>query len=518
MVLITNLTKTKIMSLYNFTKTFKTELIKKKKSGIFTLSIILGALIPVFITIASLISEDNFTTNSTPVNYYFKHLKNYIIPYAGFLLPLLIIITASKIAQIDHKNRGWYLMETQPISKFSIYFSKYFLLTISNFISIITFITSTIVFSWILATIKTPEAHFELNIPFLLFIKVIIRLFITSIAITAIQYVLSVLIRGFIWPIIIGFFCLISTLTFNDNSIRLYWFPFQFIIDVAENPTGSDLNNWLTYSDYLSILFAFLFLFIGYNFYKLKTLLNTFWFPKSNLFKTLGVLLFFSASAFALLQPIQLEKHNRTVLKGLIHSDKAIKFAYVLDKNTGDTIVKMPIKNNSFSAIITDQITTDNYSLIFDRYSKYNFFFGKNDSIQIDYKNYGNNSKVSFKGTRLAEHKQGKNTFSVTAIGYFLKNNMKLADADFYMSSIYKNWQKELARLSSTRTVDNIVPGNDFLERTKKQLVLKYITHWNLFKKKREALYPNMKYTVSDNINHLVNSISLNDESLLSCK
>jgi len=504
------------MSLHNFTKTFKTELIKKKRSGIFTLSIILGVLLPLVGTIIILVAEDNFNKNSTPINYYFNHLKNYIIPYASFLLPLLIIITASKTAQIDHKNKGWDLMETQPISKFLIYFSKYILLTISNIISILTFIISTLLLSWIATAVKTPEAHFDLSVPFLLFSKVTIRLFIASISITAIQYVLSVLIRSFIWPIIIGFSCLILPLALKPFNISLFWFPYQFINGVGANPTGSDLNNWFIYSDYLSILFAFLFLFIGYNYYKLKTTLNTFWHPKSNLLKTLGVLLFFSASTFTLLQPIQLEKHNRTVLKGTISSDKTIEYAYLFDKTVGDTIAKMPIKNNSFSHYFTENISADYYDIIFDRYGKHDIFFSNNDSINIDYKNYGNKKSISFKGTRLAEHQQNKNSSSYIALDYYLENNIRLENADFYMKSIYENWQKELAKLSNTRTIDNIIPRNDYMERTKKQLALKYITYWNQFKKKRKALYPNKEYIINKDISLLVNSISLNDENLLS--
>ena len=77
-------------------------------------------------------------------------------------------------------------------------------------------------------------------------------------------------------------------------------------------------------------------------------------------------------------------------------------------------------------------------------------FFGKNDSIFIDYKNYGRKNEAKFKGTRIAEHIQSKNNISLTAVEYYyLENNLKLDDAEFYMNRIYENWQKELQKLKS---------------------------------------------------------------------
>ena len=56
----------------NFIKSFKTELIKKKRSGVFTLSIVLGLLIPVIVAIVnitrSLFFDDNdLISDTTPL-------------------------------------------------------------------------------------------------------------------------------------------------------------------------------------------------------------------------------------------------------------------------------------------------------------------------------------------------------------------------------------------------------------------------------------------------------------------
>ncbi len=518
MVLITNLKK--LTKMQNFIKSFKTELIKKKRSGIFTLSIVLGLLIPVIVAIVnitrSLFFDDNdLISDTTPLNYYFNNLENFIIPYASFFLPLLIIICASKVAQIDHKNNSWNLMETQPVKKISIYFSKFALLLYANLISILCFLTGTVLFGWLTTLFITPEAHFILEIPFLLIFKLGLRVFTASIAMTAIQYVISVLIRSFIWPIMIGFILLLLPQIVTALNLDFFWFPYKYLPLAGSNPLGSDFNYLFIYNDYLSILFAIVFLFFGYNYYKLKTLKLTFWSPKSKLIKALGVITFFSFGLYFLLTPKQLEKHNKTVLTGKISSDKWVQNVYVFDKIVGDTIAKMPVIDNSFSYHFKENIPNDFYFLIFDNYSRHEMYFGKNDSIFIDYKNYGRKNEAKFKGTRIAEHIQKERKFNYNFINFYLENNSKLDDAEFYMDGIYENWQEELQKLSSTRTVDNIIPQNDFIERNKKQIALKNLLSWNEFKKKRKALFPNKDYVVNEKIKSLENSIRLNDESML---
>lgn len=56
--------------------------------------------------------------------------------YAGFFLLLFIIIAATRVAQTDHKNNGWVFLETQPLSKFSIYSAKFLTVFALSIISV----------------------------------------------------------------------------------------------------------------------------------------------------------------------------------------------------------------------------------------------------------------------------------------------------------------------------------------------------------------------------------------------
>ena len=124
----------------NFITALKAEHIKKKGTGFYWTSAILGVISPLLFFIVSIIQKSEEIKTELPVNYYQAFLENSLQPFAFFFFPLLIIITVSRITQLDHRNGGWQLMETQPTYKFSIYFSKFVTVLIANFISVITFV------------------------------------------------------------------------------------------------------------------------------------------------------------------------------------------------------------------------------------------------------------------------------------------------------------------------------------------------------------------------------------------
>ena len=124
----------------NFTTALAAEHIKKRGTGIYLWSVILGAVSPL-IWIAVMFAQQGENKDAgIPYNYYIKFIENCLDPFAGFFFPLLIIITVSRITQLDHKNGGWQLMETQPIKKTSIYFSKFLVVLFSNLIAIATLV------------------------------------------------------------------------------------------------------------------------------------------------------------------------------------------------------------------------------------------------------------------------------------------------------------------------------------------------------------------------------------------
>src|SRR5690606_33199035 len=136
--------------LNNYTTALRSEYIKKKGTGTYWLCFSFGVIIPLIYLVAMFfLWEENQEPVNIPINFYEKNIGQALSSFLGFFFPLLIIIMAAKITQIDHKNGGWQLMETQPLSKFSIYMSKLTVLLVGNLIAIISFLGSFVVVLWI---------------------------------------------------------------------------------------------------------------------------------------------------------------------------------------------------------------------------------------------------------------------------------------------------------------------------------------------------------------------------------
>jgi thiol-disulfide isomerase/thioredoxin len=503
--------------LKNIKKTIQTELIKKKGSGIFTLSIVIGVLVPIILFIGQIVAhiKGEEVAKGIPENFYFVNLSNYLTPYANFFFPILMIYCASKIAQIDHKNKGWHLMETLPATKFSVYFSKYLLLITSNFISIVTLLVSTIVFGFLATVFLDIPSDKMLTIPFLAILEIGCRLFVVSLCISALQYGISVLISSFIWPIIIGFLAMLLPLMLSDLDIVLNWYPYQLLGQISTYPNGSDFGYWFTYSELLAVFYTIVFLYIGFNWYRFKRFFNAFFKEKRSL-KLAGVLIFSSLAIYFTLIPKQESAVAKTILQGEVLSDKDINTIYVFDATVNDTIAKIPVLENRFKHEFTDEVKEDYYIVQFDNLTRKILFFGEKDSLDISFKLFGRKDQLEVKGTRIAENIQQNRFSTYTSIPFYLDNNIKIEDADFFMDKIHEDWQTKLSKIKSIRTVDNIVPRDDFTERLTMLSSLEFLNYWNSYKQKRATLYSDKTFVVNENMKTLEQSISLIDVRLLS--
>ena len=501
----------------NFITALKAEHIKKRGTGFYWTSAILGVISPLLFFIVSIIQKSEEIKTELPVNYYQAFLENSLQPFAFFFFPLLIIITVSRITQLDHRNGGWQLMETQPTYKFSIYFSKFVTVLIANFISVITFVIISLLSAWILTFIITVSKTAIMELPLTEILHIISRLFIAAILITALQFVLSVLIPSFIWSIIIGFFGLLLTVFLTPFDLVPAWYPYEILSKIATNPKGSDLGNWFTFTEYVGILISIIILYIGFNWYRHKTLKLAFFNKTSKIISLLLVIIVFGGLTYWVLQPNQMPDYNKTIFSGKISSDDNFKKIYLIDNTVQDTIAAIPVTDNAFHYQFDKNIITDNYTFILDGKHKGNVFFGKNDSVYLDGKISGQATEFVIKGSRLAENQLDTNSKQEwSTISYYLEENINLDKPQIITQTLYKEWQDAMEVPNKFKTVDNYIPKTDYTERSKKLISTRYLNFWNDFVKKRAALYPNKKTVESPAIKEIIKSLSLTDESLLS--
>jgi hypothetical protein len=235
-----------------------------------------------------------------------------------------------------------------------------------------------------------------------------------------------------------------------------------------------------------------------------------------NLTLVLGV---FGGLIYWLLQPNQMENHNRTVISGEIESEISFQNAFILDLVVNDTIATVPIQNGKFKFVIDKKLNADFYKILYDEKFRTQLFFGSKDSIHVNSKISNFKSDIQLSGTRLAENKlQKKQANSWSNAEYYLAENMNLDNPDLISDELYDDWKEAIATPNTFRTVDNYMPKNDYVNRSKKLISTKYLNLWNDLVQKRLALYPNEKTVENKNIKEIKSTLSLYEEDLLSDK
>lgn len=501
----------------NLISVYKAEHLKKKKKGIYWTSFIIGIIFPLIGFIISM--KDGYLNHITelPYNFYEHFISQKIIGFIGFFFPLIIIITAGRITQLDHKKGGWKLMETSPINKTSIYLGKFSVLLTSNLISILGFIISSILFSVILISKGGIPVEASTAFPFGYTLILTIRMFVSSLLLSSIQYFLSVYFKGLIWPLLIGFVGLITTLFVRAVLMKkMDWNPFRMMENVGFNTQGSDIGNLFLYTEWLSLIVSIPILFIGISLYQYKTFNFAFIKNKKRggaLALTL-VLSFFTAGL--LLTPKQMKSYQKTIIAGEIKSDTPIENIFLINSVTKDTISILAVENNVFHSEIKQQLVTDYYQLTADSKFGNKIYLGDKDSLFINIEYYNQKNAVTIKGTRLAENSIIKKSEKQKwFINYYLENDEELNNIPYFEQRIFSEINDRKHVETQGKTKDNYIPKKDFKDRHHKLLSIQYLNYWETFKQKRKALYPDKNTPDTEKIIELKESVSLEDETLL---
>jgi hypothetical protein len=145
----------------------------------------------------------------------------------SLILPMLIVFIAYSVNSIEHKADTWKTLFSLPISKLSVFGAKYFYAFFLVFICLLLFVLFTLGFGNLLSVVKPSLRFSEYRIEGIL-TKVYFKLFLSSLGILSIQFLLSLLFRDFLKPMGIGFVATITGVILAGNSWKYaYWFPYS---------------------------------------------------------------------------------------------------------------------------------------------------------------------------------------------------------------------------------------------------------------------------------------------------
>ena len=171
-------------------------------------AVILPLLICLLLFIAFFSKSDDF--KSLPGFMLWLRFASSIFGIMGsFLLPMLIVFIGYSVNSIEHKADTWKTLFSLPISKLSVFGAKYFYAFFLVLLCLSLFVLFTLGFGNLLSVLK-PELKFNEYSIFTTLVLIYCKLFLSSLGILSIQFLLGLLFRDFLKPMGIGFICIIT--------------------------------------------------------------------------------------------------------------------------------------------------------------------------------------------------------------------------------------------------------------------------------------------------------------------
>lgn len=249
---------------------FISEFYKSRKTLAFWAAIILPVVICGLIAFG-------YYTNSTKIlkyNYpgmmlWYRYSSASLNVMGMLILPFYVMFMAFSVNNIEHKNDTWKTLFSQPLNKFAIYAAKYLYAVMLLLICVLLFPLLTYVSGHLLQAL-IPKYTFNDYSPVVLLSRFYGKLFLASLGILSIQFVLSLIWADFLKPMGIGFIGTIAgMITANVGWKHAYLIPYcdpALALRAAKgtkNTRPEDLPIF-TQEVWVSLIFAAALFIIGY--------------------------------------------------------------------------------------------------------------------------------------------------------------------------------------------------------------------------------------------------------------
>lgn len=181
------------------------EFYKSRKTLAFWAAILLPVIICGLITFGFYNGrEDIIAAHNPPIMLWGKYSGAALGIMGLLIMPFYVIFMAFSVNNIEHKNDTWKMLFAQPLNKFAIYAAKYLYAVFLIFLCLFLFASLTFAFGHLLQVL-VPEYNFDQYNPLNILINAYAKLFLSSLGILSIQFILSLLWGDFLKPMGIGF-------------------------------------------------------------------------------------------------------------------------------------------------------------------------------------------------------------------------------------------------------------------------------------------------------------------------
>jgi hypothetical protein len=241
----------------------RSEILKTRRTAAFYFTVIGAAAVPA-IYLLNVILDEISDAKKDPFNKMFKlsFEMNSLI-----FFPWFVILICTLMPQIEYKNNTWKQVFASPQKKIAVFTAKF----LSIHLLLLFYIVANNLFMFMVAVLThfiMPELDL-LNQPLDVH-KLLVNstnLYLTVLAICALQFWLGLRFRNFIVPIAIGLALWFAGtyMVFESNSVYVKYFPYSFQIFSSLPKIKSQLNH----VEWTSLCYSVIFLALGFvDFYR----------------------------------------------------------------------------------------------------------------------------------------------------------------------------------------------------------------------------------------------------------
>lgn len=242
----------------------QSEFYKSRKTLAFWAAILLPLFICGLIAIGFFFKSEKILSMHYPPNVLWMNFGGAALGVMGTLiLPFYVIFMAFSVNNMEHKNDTWKSLFAQPLNKFSMYAAKYLyaVLLIGICLSLFGLMTYT---SGLLLDQLIPAFNFRGFSPVELFSKLYTKLFLASLGILSLQFLISLIWGDFLKPMGIGFIGVIAGIIAATKGWEYaYTIPYSHPVLALSLKKPGPISIF-TQEIYLSLAYAVVFFVLGY--------------------------------------------------------------------------------------------------------------------------------------------------------------------------------------------------------------------------------------------------------------
>ncbi|RNA61433.1 thioredoxin [Chryseobacterium nematophagum] len=455
--------------------TTKIEWLKIKGLGLLYLAIALGGMIPIFRYIPDFFKHITNIEGQLHYSTLEDSISKWMGSFTMYILLIYIIIAASRIAQIEYKNNCWQLMETQPVSRLQLYASKYIIVLIISYICIASYFLFNIALS-VLDYYIHPDPAKILSIDILWMLKTYLRVCVTILGVTAVQLCLSICFSSMIWPFLFGSLGLIINIfsfRIGGKSIFSPYYSLQ-LFRSADNIRG--LNEFISFSEHLSIFWSIVFFICGYFLYSKKGFKNAFLKNKIQIGVSIGFVMIISGIFFLVIKPKPHinNKEGGIVIRGNFQTQQKIDSIWIYSKYFNKKVGAASVQNNQFIWRSPRKLSLDYYNIKFSN-KEIPIIMGDGDWFDFTIKFNDWDKSFFMKSNRKAEQSYDNNeNFGKTFRDILSKEDPSEDPKEFYKAA-KTDWKENIKKIDNYTNAENMSLSNEYKEYRKQILAILYL-------------------------------------------